>query len=213
MKINARNFWTTFAFLYALLLITTVASGCSAAWLGAVSALLPALEAAVSAAVAFVAALEGKTVPATVTATIKKIGDDIAAEIVQVQQLIAAYQSAATTGTLSQIEAVMQAILNNLSSILGAGGIVDSSTVSKLTALIGLAVAAAQSIFALIPLVGTALTSGASRTVLEAQDKEAAAHIGAAHKGLQQAYVIIRDTPTESADVNSALSALPTSLP
>lgn len=213
MQPSWRKFWVTFGFTYMLLLIATIVSGCSAAWLGAVSALLPALEAAVSAAIAFIMALEGKTVPPAVTAAIKKIGDDIAAEVTQVQQLIAAYKSAASTGTLSQIQATMQAIVTNLGAILTGASITDSSTVAKLTALVGLAVAAAQAVIGLIPLVTGALTSGASTQVLEAQDKEAAAHITSAHSALQQAYVTIHNTPTENADVNSALSALPASLP
>jgi hypothetical protein len=213
MKLNARKFWATFVFVYLLLLTVTCVSGCSAAWLSAVVALLPSLEAAVSAAIAFVAALEGKTVPASVSAAIQKIGDDIAAEVANVQQLIAAYKANASTGTLSQIQAVMGAIVTNLGNILTGASITDSATVSKLTALVGLAVAAAQAIAALIPLVTSAMQSGASRQVLEAQDKEAAAHIESAHSALQQAYVVIRTSPTQNADVNTALSVLPTSLP
>ena len=213
MKLNARKFWATFAITYAVLLAATILSGCSAAWLSAVSSLLPALEAAVSAAISFVAALENKTVPASVSAAIQKIGDDIAAEVVQVQQLIAAYKAAASTGTLSQIQAVMQAIVANLGNILSGANITDSATVSKLTALVGLAVAAAESIAALIPLVTAAMTSGASKQVLAAQDKEASVHLDAAHKGLQEAYLKIRNTPTQQAEVDSALNTLPTSLP
>jgi hypothetical protein len=212
-RFSWRKFGISFLFVYAVLLIATMASGCSAAWLGAVGALMPALEAAVSAAVAFVMALEGKTVPASVTAAIQKIGSDVAAEIAEVQQLIAAYQAAASTGTLSQIQAVMQAIISNLTGILSAGGITDSSTVGKLTALVGLAIAAANAVIGLIPLVTSALSSSASREVLEAQDKEAAAYVDSAHKALQAAYVTIRTTATPNTDVNSALSVLPTNLP
>lgn len=209
MKLNLRKFFIVFGLLQVAFLF----AGCSAAWLGAVSALLPALEGAVSAAIAFVLALEGKTVPASVSAAIKRIGDSVATQITNVQTLIADYKNAASTGLLSQIQAVFQGILDNLASILAAFQVTDSNTVSKFTALIGLAVAAAQAIFGLIPLVGTALASGASRAVLEAQDKEAAAHITSAHQGLQSAYKVIRDTPTANADVNDALNTLPTSLP
>lgn len=209
MRINWRRFWTVFGLLQVALFVC----GCTAAWLGAVSALLPSLEAAVSAVIALVMGLEGKTVPVSTSAAIQKIGSDIAAEITQVQTLIADFKASASTGLLSQIQAVLQGILTNLADILSGANVVDSATVSKITALVGLAVAAAQAIIGLVPLVAKAMTSGASDAVLEAQDKEAAAHIGNVHKGLQEAYSVIRNTPTESADVNTALESLPAQLP
>ncbi len=212
MKIRYIN-WSRFFLVFGLLQVAVLLAGCTAAWLGAVSALLPALETAVTAAISFVLALEGKTVSASVAAAIKKIGDDIAAEVVNVQTLIADFKTSSSTTVLGQIQAVLQGIMTNLSSILSAANITDTATVSKLTALLGLAIAAAQAIFGLIPLVTTAMVSGASKAVLQAQDKEAAVHIKNAHKGLQSAYKIIRTTATQNAKVNAALATLPTSLP
>jgi hypothetical protein len=205
--------WSRFLMLFVMFQTVLLMTGCSGAWLSAVSALLPALSGAVSAALAFVLSLEGKTVPASVTAAVQKIVADIQAQIANVQQLIADYKAAASAGILAQIEAVFQGISADLASILQDFNVTDSATVSKFTALIGLAVAAAQAIIGLLPLVTAALSSGATKEVLEAQDKEAAAHIQNAHKGLQSAYVLIRTTPTASADVNGALTALPKSLP
>lgn len=205
-----------FLLVFTILQVATILVGCSAAWLGAVDGLLPALSAAVEAVVAFLAALEGKTVSTAFLNAVQKIQQDIAAQITNVQTLIADFKNAATGAQgsiLAQIQAVLQGILTNLGSILSGANITDSATVSKLTALVGLAVAAAQAIFGLIPLVSAAISSGASRDVLEAQDHEAAAHVENAHKGLQSAYKIIRDTPTENADVNTALGALPAGLP
>jgi hypothetical protein len=207
MKVN----WAKFFFVFCIMQVALMLAGCSAAWLGAVSALLPALEAAISAAVAFVVALEGKTVPASVSASIQALGNDIAAQIANVQTLIADYKAAATTGLLSQIQAVFQGILTNLDSILSGFNVTDLSTVSKLTQLVGLAVAAVQAILGLIPLVQAKLASGAPKAELEADDQFAANQVKGFEKGLKEGYVEIVTTPTANADVNVALASLPQS--
>lgn len=208
MKMNWRKFWIVFGLLQVALLF----AGCSAAWLGAVSALLPTLETVVSAAISFVVALEGKTVPASVSSAIQKIGADIAAQIANVQTLIADYKAAATTGLLSQIQAVFQGIVDNLGSILSAFQVSDTTTVGKLTQLVGLAVAAAQAILALIPLVAAKIASGASRAELEAEDKLAASNVKQVENGLKTAYIQVISEPTTNADVNQALNSLPRSV-
>jgi hypothetical protein len=205
--------WPRFLMLFVMFQTVILLTGCSAAWLSAVDGLLPALSAAISAALAFILSLEGKTVPASVTAAIQKIVADIQEQITNVQQLIADYQNAASAGTLAQIQAVFQGISTDLSNILADFNVTDPATVSKFTALVGLAIAAAQAIIGLLPLVTAAMSSGATKEVLAAQDKEAAQHISSAHKSLQGAYVVIRTTTTPNADVNSALAALPKSLP
>lgn len=208
MKLNIRKFMQ----YYAVFLIMLFCAGCSAAWLGAVSALLPALEAAVGAAISFVLALEGKTVPPAVAAAIKKIGDDIATEISNVQALIAAYKSSASTGLLSQIQAVFNAIGANLASILTGLNVTDSSTVSKITQLVALATAAVQAILALVPMVIVKLESGASPEELGREDKIASAAVQVTTKTLKETYVSIVSEYTENPDVNAALDSLPRSI-
>lgn len=205
MKLNVRRFFS----LLALFLGVLWMSGCTAAWLGAVSALLPALEAAVSAAVAFVLALEGKTVPPSVAAAIKKIGSDVAAEIANVQQLIAQFKASASTGLLSQIQAVLNAVVQNLANILSAANVTDGSTVAKITQLVGLAVAAAQAILALIPVAIAKMNSGASHAELQAEDKVATQAIEVSTKNLKDAYTVIVTSHTDNPDVNAALDSLP----
>ena len=209
MKVNWRKFFTTFAFLQ----ITLFLAGCTAAWLGAVSALLPALEAAVSAVVAFVVALEGKTVPPAVTAAIQKIGSDVGTEIANVQQLIAAFKAQASSGLLAQIQAVFQAIISNLGNILTGLNVTDSSTVAKITSLVGLAVAAAQAIIGLIPMAIQKMDSGAPEAELRHYDAVASVSVNNTHKALQEAYIVTVTTMTENPDVDSALAALPQTLP
>lgn len=208
MKLNVRKFITLFLFLETCILLT----GCSAAWLGAVSAMLPALETAVVACISFVAALEGKTVSADVAAKIKQIGSDIQAEIANVQQLIAQFQANADSGILAQINAVFSGITTNLGNILSAANVTDSSTIAKITSLVGLAIAAVQAITGLIP-VATQKLKSASKSELAHYDKVAAVSVDNAHNGLKEAYKIVRDTPTENADVNAALATLPAQLP
>jgi hypothetical protein len=221
MKVNWRKFWIVLGLLEVVVLLM----GCSASWLGAVSALLPALEAAVNAAIAFVVALEGKTVPASLTAAVEKIGSDIASQIANVQALLADFKNAAVAtqnSLLGQIEALFQGILTNLQSILAGFNITDTATVSKLTQLVGLAVAAAQAIIAFIPLVQTKLAQLAAQPgitreqqdeALRAEDKFATKQINSIHNGLKEGYVDIVTGVTTSTDVNTALAALPQQLP
>lgn len=206
--INWKRFWVTFAICYVAFLVV----GCSAAWLSAVSALLPALQAAVTAAISFVIALEGKTVSAAVSQAIQKIGVDIATEITNVQTIIADAKNAADPTVIGQVQAVFQSILSNLNGILSGLSITDSATVSKLTSLIGLAVAAVTAILGLIPVVQAKLAAGLSKEELHADDELAANHVKTFEQGLKDGYHVIVTTPTANADVNSALAGLPQSL-
>lgn len=213
MKPRLKVNWAKFLFIFCMIQFSLMLIGCSAAWLGAVSNLLPFVESAVSAAIAFVLALEGKTVPANVSAAIQKIGDDIATEITNVQTLIATYKASASTTLLGEIQAVFQGILANLSSILSGFQVTDSTTVAKLGQLVGLAVAAVQAILALIPLVQAKLaTPGVTREELEADDQFAADQVKNVEKGLKEGYVAVVTTHTTNADVNTALDTLPRSL-
>ena len=213
-KVNWRKFGTTFLFLYAVLLIVTLASGCSAAFLGAINALIPALEAAITAAVSFVVALEGKTVSASVSSTIQAWGTKVSGLIANLQSIITAAAGQSSAGFISQIQAAMQAILSAITSILPEFNVTDSATVSKFTELLGLGVAAVQAILGFIPLVQAKLaTPGITNEQLEAEDKVAKVHIENAHKTLQSTYKVIRSEETASADVNEALTAMPASLP
>ena len=204
--------WRKFAFLFGLSQAALFLVGCTAAWLSAVSSMLPSLEAAVAALVTFVLSLEGKTVSPTLSATIKKIGDDIAAEIANVQTLIADFKANASTGYLSQIQAVFQGIISNLGSILSAASVSDTATVSKITQFVGLAVAAAQAILALLPLAIHKMQSGASMAELQREDKVGALAVNNADKALKETYVAILADKTENVAVNEALDALPRSI-
>jgi hypothetical protein len=208
MKVN----WRKFASFFALFFVVLMLSGCSASWLGAVSSLLPALEAAVSAIVSFALALEGKTVPAGVAAAIKKIGDDVAVEIQNVQALVAQFKAQASAGLLTQIQTLLQGVVTNLSSILSGLSISDASTIGKITNLVGLAVAAAQAIIALIPVAVAKMQSGASHAELQEEDEVASTALHLTTGNLKSAYHTIVTTPTENADVNAALASLPQSI-
>jgi hypothetical protein len=201
-----------FCFLMLILNMAIFAGGCTAAWLTAVSGLLPGILAVVNAAVSFIFALEGKTVPAGLTAAFQKWQQNIATEIQNVQALIADFKKSSSTGLLSQIEAVMQGIVSQLTGILSGLGITDNATVSKITQLVGLAVAAAQAIVALIPVAISKMNSGLSRAELEREDRIAANVVETTLKTMKDTYVAIVTEPTTNADVNAALSSLPQSI-
>jgi hypothetical protein len=209
LKVN----WSKFSLFFTLFLAMFFVAGCTAAWLTAVSAMLPAIEAVVSAILALVMSLEGKTVPAGFVATVQKIESDIQGEIANIQQLVAAYKAAASTGIISQIQAVFQAILANIQSILNDSSITDSSTVSKIAQFVGLGVAAIQAVLAFFPVASAKMLGNASKEELKSLDKQASTAINGAHKQMQTQYVAIVTTTTSSADVNAALKTLPQTLP
>lgn len=208
MRVN----WKRFAFVFAVLTALTFCAACTSAWLSAVSGLLPGIVAVVNAVLAFVTALEGKTVSADVTAAIQKWQANVAAEIQNAQSIIAAYQQNASTGLLSQFQAVMQAIINDLNSILSGLAITDSATVAKITQFVALAVAAANAVLALIPMAIQKLQSGASAEELKHYDKLGATAVGNAVKTMKETYVAIVQEKTTNNDVNTALDALPPSI-
>jgi len=208
MKVN----WKKFAALFVLFNFVLLSAGCTASWIGAVSALLPALSAAVSAILSFVLSLSGKTVPPSVTAAIQKIVDDVQAQLQNVSTLITQVQAGGTT-VIGEIGAALNAVLANLSSILSGLSITDSATIQKITEFVGLAVSAVRAILAIVPLAQQKLSESPSEAHLEAFDKATASNIKNQHKALQAGYKVIVTTKTASMDVNSALASLPQSLP
>jgi hypothetical protein len=87
--------------------------------------------------------------------------------------------------------------------------ITDSSTVSKITQLVGLAIAAANAIIALIPLAINRLNSGADEHELQAADKLATSAVNQSLTVMKETYVAIVTEHTTNAEVNAALDILP----
>lgn len=209
MKFNFKRFTG----LFFLFLFVMMCTGCTASWIGAIQALLPALSAAVSAILAFVMSLENKTVPASVSAAIQKIVTDVQTELGNLATLVASAAKNAGASILSEISTVLNSILTNLSSILSGLSITDSSTIQKITELVGLAVTVVQAILTIIPLATKKLAEQLSEPQLEAFDHATATNIKNTHKAAQAAYHEIVTTPTENTDVNLALNSLPQTLP
>lgn len=208
---NSKVFWRVFAIL-TIIETCFLLSGCTSAWLSAVSGLLPAISAVVNAVVAFVAALEGKTVSASFLATIQKWQQNIASEISNAQTIIASLQQSASTSLISQFQTVMQSVLTQFTSILSGVDITDSATVAKLTQFVGLGVAAVNAVLALLPLALSKLESKAPEAELKHYDSLGAAATKNAVKVMKETYAAIRSEHTSNADVNAALDALPSQI-
>lgn len=206
MKLNFRKFF----FLLLILNIAVFAGGCTAAWLTAVSGLLPGILAAVNAVVAFVAALEGKTVPAGLAAKFQQWETNIANLVSQAQAIVAQIQQNATATVLQQFQGVMSAITSNLGSILTDLNVTDSSTVAKITGFVQLAIAAASAVLSLIPMAISKL--GAPQAELRHYDAMGASAVNGAVKVMKETYHAIVTTPTENEEVNAALTTLPQSI-
>lgn len=206
MKFNLKKFVLLFLLLNSVMYI----SGCGN-WVSAIQALMPAINAAISAIFSLIAALEGKTVPSSVTAFVQKIEADVSTELQNVATILSTISANATQTVLAQVEAVFQSIVSNLNSILSGLNVTDSSTIAKITNLVGLAVAAVEAVLALIPLAMKAeLLSDAEK--LHA-DKAATSIIKNIHRVLQTNYHTTVSTPTGEAVVDVALAALPQTLP
>ena len=208
MKIN----WKRFVVFFLLFNVVLFLCGCGN-WVGAIQALMPAIQLAISALFSFIAALTGKTIPASVTAFVQKIEADVSTELQNVASILATISANASATILQQIETVFQSIVSNLNSILAGLNITDASTIGKITNLVGLAIASVEAVLTLIPLAMHATAASLSKKELLAADKAATANIKAAHKAIQNAYHVTVTTPTANVDVNTALETLPQTLP
>jgi hypothetical protein len=203
--------WKRFAALFVLFNFVFLLSGCSASWVGAIQALMPAISAAVSALFAFIGALTGKTIPPSVTAFVQKVEADVSTELTNVSNILSTITANASQTVLQQIEAVFNSIVSNLNSILAGLNVTDTSTIGKITNLVGLAIAAIEAVLTLLPLAMKAESLSEAEQVHA--DKAATTSIKNTHKVLQSTYHIVVTTPTENVDVNTALAALPQTLP
>jgi hypothetical protein len=211
MKFNRTIFWRIFTLL-TILEACFLLTGCTAAWLSAISALLPTIGAVVNAIVAFVAALEGKTVSASTLAAVQKWETNVTTEINAAEALIAAAKQSAGPSIIAEIQAAMQSILSQFNSILSGVDVTDSSTIAKLTQFVALGVAAINAVLSLIPMALAKIKAAASEDELRQYDKLGANAVKNATKTMRETYVAIRSEHTPSADVNAALDSLPKSI-
>ena len=85
------------------------------------------------------------------------------ADLELISSLIAAYQKAddaAKSGILSQIQSAMNAVQVNLQGLLPALHIKDTSTQTKVAAVVGILISEVQSLVALVPIVQSAGVRG-----------------------------------------------------
>jgi hypothetical protein len=211
MKFDSNVFWKVFALLM-LLEVCLFSTGCTAAWITAVNALLPSLGAVVAAVLSFIAALQGKTVSAATYAAIQKWQGNLTTSITDVEAIVASIKKSATTALLAQFQAAMQAVLQQFNSLLGTVDITDSATIAKLTQFLALGVAAINAILALIPMAIAKLKAKASAEELKLYDNLSASAIKSAESTMRETYVAIVMEHTANADVNAALDALPRSI-
>lgn len=207
--------WKRFIRIFAVLAMAEsclLLAGCTSAWIGAVSGLLPGILGVVDAVVAFVGSLEGKTVSPATYSTIQKWQQNIATEIANAQTIIASIKQQATAGLLTQFQTAMQAVVQQFNSILSGVDVTDSATVAKLTQFLALGVAAVQAVLALVPMAAAKLAAHASDEEMQHYDKLAAKSTENAVKVMKETYADIVSEHTASADVNAALDALPKKL-
>lgn len=202
------------ALLAGMMLVGLLCSiACTAAWLSAVSAMLPSIVTLVESIVSFALGLSGKTIAASTVTFIQGVASDIKGEITEVQSLIATYQSTPNATTLQKISAVFSAIVASLGTILSNVNITDAGTVSKITQLVGLAVAAVQAVIGLIPLVSTTMKKYADKSEtadeVEHADAQAASLVAHHHRLLQDGYHTWKTTPSGEAQVDAVLATLP----
>jgi ABC-type multidrug transport system fused ATPase/permease subunit len=195
--------------------LTGALTGCNAAWVAtATNVLLPALKVAIMAIATFVTTLNGKTLTQSFVNAVNKVTTDAVATIGNVMTLVGEFATDPSPTLLGKISDLLTALVSSLSQIMTGVSISDPATVSKLTMLISLAVAAAQAVLAIIPVVQTAMPALA--TMSDAQKLSLSSRtdkrLKNAHQELADEYEAIRTEPTANADVNAALAALPATL-
>lgn len=206
--------WQRFFLVFALLQLVAYGAGCTAAWVTAAQGLVPLISAAVSAILAFASSLQGKTLTAEQTADIQKVTADVNTQLSNLSTLLTDAAKNATAGIVSQIQAVLKDITANLQSILSGFSVTDPATTSKLTEFVQLAVAAVSAVLTVVTHVGLLVPHIAdlSKESLAVSDKLASESLTNAKHGIEQAYLVTRNTPTYSPAVNEALLATPEKL-
>jgi hypothetical protein len=187
-------------------------AGCASAWIRSVDSLLPGIVAVINAVFVFAAALLGKTVSQEVFDAIQGWRDSLLDQLANAKEILAAIKNDAQAVLLKQFLAVMEAIREQLQSILQGLAISDSVTLTKITQLVGLAIAAVRAIDALIPVAVTKLEEHASDKELEQYDALAAKGTSEAVRAMREAYSHIRLEQTKNPEVNAALEAMPETL-
>ena len=142
---------------------TMILAGCSTDWVGEAQQIVAAMIPATTNLVTLVATLQGKTVSAEDLAMIQSASTQAGADLELISSLIAAYQKAddaAKPGILSQIQSAMNAVQVNLQGLLPALHIKDTSTQTKVAAVVGILISEVQSLAALVPLVQSAGARG-----------------------------------------------------
>jgi len=205
--------WARFLMAFLVLETVILVAGCSAAWIGALQGMIPAIETIVNAAVAFIVALEGKTVSPTFSAAVQKWGSQISDLLTQLSALASSAAKSASTTVVTQIQSVMQTLSTTIGSILQDVDVTDPSTTSKFEQFVQLAIGAVGAVLAFIPLAVARIQAATSSADLEATDKDAKDTIDHCHKAAKTTYHAIVTQPTTQLDVNSALSTLPQELP
>lgn len=132
-----------------------IGSACSTVWISEAEQIISALLPGVANLVTLVGALDGSSVSPADLQTVQNAGAEAEADLQQLQSLITVYQKASTSAQpnlLNQIQTELDAVQSNLGGLMPALHIKDAATQAKVGAVIGVLLAEAQSVAAIVPL-------------------------------------------------------------
>ena len=148
MKSNSRSKVT----VVALLLLSLLATGCSAQWISVALADLPVLvQMALNIGTVVTTLQSGQQLSAADAAAIQNISNEASKDLNLLQALYNDYQANANTATIQKIQGVIADINTNLPALLQAAHISDASLSVRITAAVNLILATVNSFASLIP--------------------------------------------------------------
>jgi len=148
MKSNSRSKVT----VVALLLLSLLATGCSAQWISVALADLPVLvQMALNIGTVVTTLQSGQQLSAADAAAIQNISNEASKDLNLLQALYNDYQANANTATIQKIQGVIADINTNLPALLQAAHISDAALSVRITAAVNLILATVNSFASLIP--------------------------------------------------------------
>jgi hypothetical protein len=144
------------ATLVFLLVLSLVATGCSAQWISVALADLPVLlQMAMNIGTVVSTLQSGQPVSATDAAAMQNISSEAARDLTLLQTLYNEYKAAPNTSTIQKIQNAIADANQNLPALLKAAHIADPALSARVTAAVNLILDTVNSFAALIPAPAT----------------------------------------------------------
>ena len=156
-----------------VLIISLIATGCSAQWISVALADLPVLTQMALNIAALVSTLQsGKQLTATEAVAIQNISAEASKDLTLLQALYNAYKANPSVDALQKIESMIQETNQELPALLQAAHISDPALSARITAAVNLILTSVSSFASLIPRAPSTAPTTARQNAVIPQPKE-----------------------------------------